>query len=175
MQTTADGQIWVGYFDEGVFGGGIGRAGAVCFDAAGKPVFRYNEFAIAQNLPPVADCYTLNVAEDAVWLCYYTAFPLVCLRDMQFDRVWPDFGATKAVAVRGKTFIRFPAYNDPYLRARGSVSEEEILLQLIAPDGRNLSQLSRSSHSDYESVQFAVCARGARMYVFDERGLYELP
>ena len=29
------GQIWVGYFDEGVDGGGIGTEGLVCFDSNG--------------------------------------------------------------------------------------------------------------------------------------------
>lgn len=33
LQTTQDGLIWVSYFDEGVFGGGIGRQGLVCYDA----------------------------------------------------------------------------------------------------------------------------------------------
>ena len=36
VQATADGQIWVSYFDEGVFWGmSLGRSGLVCLDAAG--------------------------------------------------------------------------------------------------------------------------------------------
>jgi len=33
IQTTPDGRIWVSYFDEGVYGNGIGSEGLVCFDS----------------------------------------------------------------------------------------------------------------------------------------------
>jgi hypothetical protein len=81
LQTTQDGKIWVSYFDEGVFGDGIGVEGAVCFDAGGSPDFRFADFANSQRLPAIADCYAMNVTpEGEVWLNYYTDFPLVRLR-----------------------------------------------------------------------------------------------
>lgn len=176
LQTTPDGHIWVGYFDEGVFGNGIGQAGAICFDSEGHQLLRYNNLAREKGLPDIADCYALNVADDAVWLCYYTDFSLVCLKQMQVDRVWPQFGATRAVAIRGVSFVRFPAYGSPYLRARSCDSKQETELKLIGPDGRNLSQVTPGKRGGGQGyVAFQVCARGSRMYVYDDYGLYELP
>jgi hypothetical protein len=60
VNTTAESHIWVGYFDEGVYGGsGIGSEGLVCFDAAGRPIFKYAEFAEKEKLPHIDDCYSL--------------------------------------------------------------------------------------------------------------------
>ena len=68
LQTTPEGQIWVGYFDEGVYGGGIGSEGLVCFDSNGTSIFKYAEFAKQHGLPFIDDCYTLNVVGAAVWV-----------------------------------------------------------------------------------------------------------
>lgn len=51
LQTTPQGLIWVSYFDEGVYGGSIGRQGLVCFDNAGTPLFKYADFAEQNELP----------------------------------------------------------------------------------------------------------------------------
>lgn len=174
IQTTGDGQIWVSYFDEGVFGLGIGQAGAICFDSGGKPIFKYNDFAASKGLPFIADCYTLNVIEDAVWLCYYDDFPLVRLQHFQSTGVWKNFGATKAVAVRGETVVRFPAYDTPFLHLRTLDSNDETRLKLVAPDGSLLSELKPPGQQP-AYVPFVVRARGARIYVFDEHRLYEVP
>jgi hypothetical protein len=94
LQTTPDGMIWVSYFDEGVFGGGIGSEGLVCFDTSGVPVFRYVKFAEQNNLPFICDCYAMNVSVAGdVWLNYYTDFPLVHLRNLSLEKVWRDFGS----------------------------------------------------------------------------------
>jgi hypothetical protein len=115
LQTTLDGKIWVSYFDEGVFGGGIGNQGLVCFDAAGVPVFRFAEFAEKHGLPMIYDCYAMNVAsENEIWLNYYTDFPLVRLRGFQLDQVWSSFPAmgdgfaiaeTEAIYLRDGRFM----------------------------------------------------------------------
>jgi hypothetical protein len=107
LQTTPDGLIWVSYFDEGVFGGGIGRQGLVCFNAVGDPVFKYGEFAEQAALPMIADCYAMNVdGTDAVWLNYYTDFPLVQLSNFKLEQMWKTFGAVgQAFAVRGNRLV----------------------------------------------------------------------
>lgn len=84
LQTTAKGHIWVSYFDEGVFGSGIGASGLICFDSTGTPVFKYSDLAENHQVPYIDDCYALNVInDDEVWLCYYADFPLVCLREFK--------------------------------------------------------------------------------------------
>ena len=99
LQTTPDGRIWVSYFDEGVFGRGIGQQGLVCFDAAGSALFRYADFAEQNALPMICDCYAMNVDQMGdVWINYYTDFPLVRLSDFEVERVWREF------RVLGNTF-----------------------------------------------------------------------
>ena len=107
IQTTADGRIWVSYFDEGVFGSGIGRQGLVCFDSAGRNLFKYADFAEQNDLPMISDCYAINVDFSGdVWLNYYMDFPLVRLREFKLHKAWKEFGALgKAFAIRGEEII----------------------------------------------------------------------
>lgn len=95
LQTTPDARIWVSYFDEGVFGCGIGKQGAVCFDPMGNPIFQYGDFAEQNGLPFISDCYAMNATGMGdIWLNYYTDFPLVQLRDFALQHSWNNFGAT---------------------------------------------------------------------------------
>lgn len=85
IQATAEGRIWVSYFDEGVFGDmPLGQAGLACLDSSGQVTFRFNELASTGAVPYIADCYALNACSSReAWLCYYTDFPLVHLVDGQ--------------------------------------------------------------------------------------------
>ena len=107
LQTTPAGRIWVSYFDEGVFGGDIGRNGVVCFNSNGDPEFKYAEFAEAKGLPFISDCYAMNIADsEDLWLNYYTDFPLVHLHNFALERVWNDFGVLRrAFAVRDNAIV----------------------------------------------------------------------
>ncbi len=80
VRTTHSGQIWVGYFDEGIFGnlgwaapGGppVGAAGLVRF---GPELRRNWEFSGAESID---DCYAVNVVGETLWTCYYSDFPVV--------------------------------------------------------------------------------------------------
>jgi hypothetical protein len=173
IQTTSAGHIWVSYFDEGVFGGGIGQRGLVCFDASGNAIFRYADFAAQHNLPDISDCYALNVCDD-VWACYYTHFPLVCLREFQLERMWEGWGPTKAFAIRGRQVVSFPAYRKPYLLSRSLDDPAESVWKLTDPGGNDLSKLIGNS-PDEGPVPFSVAARGSRMYVWTETALFEVP
>lgn len=174
IQTTSGGQIWVGYFDEGVYGGGIGQSGLVCFDADGSAVFRYSDFATEHSLPHIDDCYALNVCDGAVWVCYYSDFPLVCLKNFHMDRVWKECGATSAFAVRGQQLVRFPAYSKPYLISRTFDDSADTVWTLIDPDGNMLSRLGGESPEEHR-VSFLVAARGPRIYLWTENALFEVP
>ena len=110
VQTEPSGRIWVSYYDEGVYGSGISTEGLVCFDGAGTPVFRYQEFAEQNELPHIDDCYAMNVsAAGDVWVNYYSDFPLVCLENMHLKRHWLEFGSlgsTFAVRDDGVHYLR---------------------------------------------------------------------
>jgi hypothetical protein len=89
VQTTSGSDVWVSYFDEGVFK--AGEPGLACFDHVGERVFAFNS-SIANNddVPIIHDCYAMNVESDnEVWLYYYSAFPLVRLVDKQLAGIWP--------------------------------------------------------------------------------------
>ena len=125
VQTTSDGQIWVSYFDEGVFGNrGWGRGdaastpmgadGLVRFDALGQR----QESGVSMALGPeelIVDCYALNVAsEQETWFYSYTDFPLVRLRPGSPSTVWasPVRGA-HAIVVSDTHVLFGGGYEDP--------------------------------------------------------------
>jgi len=75
VQTSADGRIWVSFFDEGVFGDDpMGAPGLIRLRSDGTLEWAYEP---PPGLEGIADCYALNVATDAVWAYYYMEFPLV--------------------------------------------------------------------------------------------------
>ncbi len=118
VQTTPDGDIWVSYFGEGVFGGSLGADGVICFDRTGTPIFRYRDFAEKHNLPPIHDAHAMNVSGPGeVWLNYSSDFPLVLLRDFTLENFWPRFGPVgnafalrdgAALYLRDAQFMRAP-------------------------------------------------------------------
>jgi hypothetical protein len=89
VQATEQGDIWVGYFDKGVFGPSpLGQHGLVCLDQSGAAQFRFGDLAEAE-LGAIADCYALNVCSGKeVWLYYYTDFSLVQLIEGTLGGCW---------------------------------------------------------------------------------------
>ncbi|TSC33858.1 hypothetical protein [Corallococcus sp. Z5C101001] len=117
VQTTADGQVWVSYFDEGVFGnrgwGGdasrvpIGADGLVRFDAMGQR--QESGVSMALGLEErIVDCYALNVAsEQETWFYSYTDFPLVRMRPGRPSTVWRSPVRGAHVIVVSDTHVLF--------------------------------------------------------------------
>jgi hypothetical protein len=171
VQTTPNGKIWVSYFDEGVYGGGLGsQQGIVCFDSSGHPIFKYFDFAEENELPFIDDCYAMNVvSEDEIWLSYYSAFPLVSIRSFQLYRVWKDFGCMggafslfQGAVVFPKCYARINEGNSQLLRRTLSESPQTESLEPIDDEGRTISG------------RFKTAARGSQFYLWTETALYEL-
>jgi hypothetical protein len=118
IQTTRRGEIWVSYFDEGVFGnqgwGGVGReplgsTGVVRFTSAGVVTYR---FSAPHGFDSMADCYALNVAADFVWVCYYTDFAVVRIDSDGIACGWQtSIKGANAVAISGDRVLLYGAYN----------------------------------------------------------------
>ena len=169
VQTTPNGKIWVGYFDEGVFGHSVGGAGLVCFDALGKPIFKYSEFAQRHELSFIDDCYAMNVVDDEeVWTSYYSEFPLVCIKNFQLEKVWKDFSYMDAFALVSDTvvFTQVELYDGGrkmqlFRRALAASSQKE---QIEARDeqGKMIDGLMRGA------------GRGAHFYLWAGTGLYKM-
>lgn len=169
IQTTANGHIWVSYFDEGVFGGGIGQHGVVCFDNQGHAVFKYSEFAEQNQLPFIDDCYAMNVvSDDEVWLSYYSDFPLVSIRNLQLHRIWKEFGCMKGgFALRSDTVI-FPKC---YTRHEG---KSQILLRTLSSSlAAETVDVVDENGSAIGGLFTAVC-RGPNFYLLTDAALYSL-
>lgn len=157
LATTPEGRIWVGYFDEGIFGnfgwgvsmGGatpIGAPGLVCFDDSFTPVWSFAE--AAADVGSISDCYCLNVTGETAWVSYYTDFPVV-RADTTGATGWRTDGdaayvlladeATRRVAL----FSGYGASNRDRLRvgtlddATGEVSWQQSRW-LVLPDGSKL-------------------------------------
>lgn len=115
IQTTPSGQIWVGYFDEGVIGNygwrePVGASGLVCFDGVGKKLYA---FEAPDPLGPIIDCYAMNVIDDDdVWLCYYTDFPLVHLKNGEVRHRGSFVSGSHALAVWADMILFASGYGD---------------------------------------------------------------
>ena len=77
VRTTRTGRCWIGYFDEGVYGGDpVAHHGIVRFTDELEPDWMY---PFDTGFGPVDDCYALNVDGETAWSCYYSGFPIVRL------------------------------------------------------------------------------------------------
>jgi hypothetical protein len=136
VQTTADGLIWAGYFDEGVFGNNgwgsngvdpVGASGLVCFDEHGRVQSTYD--ARRAGTDDICDCYALNVSEDGAWLCFYTDFPLVRLDRKGNAKVWPTPKKLRGVNV-------FAVGRGHVLLSGGYDKREQFFLYSLANPGK---------------------------------------
>lgn len=128
-------RIWVGWFDEGVFGNrdwripgmesAPSRFGIGAFDEHGALLDHASDVMIA-------DCYALNAFGNEAWACPYRRFPIWRMLTNE-ERVWrtPDnIGGIKAIAV-----------NHPYVLAAGGYYEDFNRALLLKLDGHGASTL----------------------------------
>ncbi|MEV2218276.1 hypothetical protein AB0E01_00170 [Nocardia vinacea] len=114
--TTTDGHIWVGYHDEGIFrwspdySPGLGGSGLVRFTQDLRPDWQYWDRASEPNLPPIYDCYALNVDGDTVWTCYYSDFPIVRIQDGVCTSWRNDVFGARTLAVGGDRVALYGGY-----------------------------------------------------------------
>jgi hypothetical protein len=84
-------QIWVGWFDEGVFGNGDWRVPDEEWPPSSRGIGLFSIDGSYRQLPAfpdVADCYALNIVDEGVWACAYEDFPLLHLRPDRPVRWW---------------------------------------------------------------------------------------
>ena len=144
VQVAADGTIWVGYFDEGVFGNyGWGHPGPTPLGSGGIAAWT-PELEKTWELDPsaglVSDCYTLNLSQNDVLSAPYTDFPIVQI-DAGTVTVTPTKNITgpKGIVRSGDRVALIGGYHDPGLLVVGVLAEgrfsETARMQLVTPSG----------------------------------------
>jgi hypothetical protein len=116
---TSTGQVWAGYFDEGIFGNygwgkpgtaePVGASGIVEFSSGLEPMWHHPGIA-AGPWGPVDDCYALNVADQCTWACYDAGFPVVRIRDGTLTGWHNDITGVRALAAGGSRAALFGGY-----------------------------------------------------------------
>jgi len=149
VQVDRQDRIWVGYFDEGVYGNfgwgagdgppPTGASGLACFNRIGTKLWEYEA---PEELGPIDDCYALNVSELGTWAYYYSDFPLVRV-DQQTMGVtaWrtPGDGGS-AFATDGKRALLYGGYDrqkNPcrLLDLKGNSADLIAEVSLAVPEG----------------------------------------
>lgn len=165
---TASGKIWVGYFDEGVYGNfGWGGPGPAPIGATG--IVRFTEILHPEwhfptdDLDPIDDCYALNVAGETAWSSYYSGFPVVRIENTV--RSWPGSGsAANALITDGTRCALVGGYREHHGRMLvGDLDEGHFKpYRLTLPDDRPLPDRAR------------IVGRGADLHVFIDSAWYRL-
>ena len=173
---TGDGHLWVGYFDEGVYGnfgwgnpGGdppIGACGLARFTPSLQLDWRYPSH-VDQPWGAISDCYALNVTDTDVWACYYTNWPVVRIRDGTVAS-WPNAVAgARALAIDGNRVALYGGYGPDQDRlVTGQLAAEGVQVtgeyRVILPGGQPLP------------AQTQVIGRGACLHFLTTDSWYQL-
>jgi hypothetical protein len=153
LQTDKRGNIWVGYFDEGVYGnfgwggsgdaGPVGASGLLCFNARGEKLWEYQPVSGTDS---ISDVYALNVFGDEAWAYYYTDFPLVRIGGDRRVEAWTtDTAGARAFAVGELDVLLFGGYGEnrtaaKWLRLTDHKARTEQDVSLSLTDGGNLAE-----------------------------------
>jgi hypothetical protein len=125
-------RIWVGWFDEGIFGGGWyvpgmewppSSNGVACFAPDGSIM---NVPTWPEEAGFIADCYALTPSGSGAWASPYTDFPLVRFVPGKATRWWRnEFAGAKAIAIDGNHMLLAGGY--------GSDAARLVLVELDQP------------------------------------------
>jgi hypothetical protein len=166
VQIDSEDRIWVGYFDEGVYGNfgwgmgdgpaPIGAAGLLCFDRTGKKLWEYES---PEGAGPIDDCYALNVSEAGAWAYYYSDFPLVHIdRKTMGVTAWSTpGGGGSAFATDGKRLLLYGGYGREKNPCR--------LFELHGDAAKLASKVSLTLPKG-NGADLRMMGRGDRLYLF---------
>jgi hypothetical protein len=149
--TTRAGNVWVGYFDEGVYGNfgwgdegappPLGAAGLMRFTDALQPDWT---FPADNRWGTIDDCYALNVDGETAWACYYSDFPVVRADGDDLTGWRNDIASgVRALAVSDRRVALFGGYGPDHDRlVVGELGGKRVRhrgeYRLVLPDGSPL-------------------------------------
>ena len=164
IQTDAEGRIWVGYFDEGIFGnfgwqyagGPFGAAGLSCFAKSGQKMWDYEP---PEGFDHISDCYALNVSSSGVWSHYYQDFPIALVDSNWHVRCWKtDLSGGRTFAVGDNKVLLYGGYGDRRIACN--------LLSLEDHDARLAAEVSLALPREIDPSKDTVIGRAKRLHVF---------
>jgi len=122
---TGSGQVWIGYFDEGIYGNygwgqadtdePVGASGIVRFSPGLAPAWHYPRYTEVGPWDAISDCYALNVDDQCAWACYDSDFPVVCIRDDAVTGWHNEIKGASALAVAGSRVALFGGYGPDHV------------------------------------------------------------
>jgi hypothetical protein len=163
-------RIWVGWFDEGVFGNASWRVpgferppssyGLAAFDEFGSPV------AHAPEREEIADCYALNVFGDAVWASTFPGFPIGSLTGSGQWHWWTtQITGTRALAVEGAFVLAAGGY--------GSEGNRVVLLRLADGGFERLGEWRLPLMAGFPNRVDCIDGRSDRLHIVDDGKWYQ--
>lgn len=161
LLTASDDKLWIGYFDEGIFGGAqdssgrwpVSSGGVVRFDRALNDEWRLNDNP-PQGLP-VDDCYALSVNGSDVWSCYYSGFPIIHIAGERIRHFDNSVSGANAIAV-----------SHEYVLLAGGYTGAERRLTLLRLTGGVASVIWQSDKAlSHSSRQVTVAGRNGILHV----------
>ena len=169
LQVTSSGRIWVGYFDEGVFGNfgwkhPRGASGLVSLDSTGALTY---EFAPPPGLDAMDWCYAINARSDSeLWCFCATNLPLVQIRESQVVGSWElPVTASDAFAISDDAALFRGGYNESHTYH----------LCTFAPNTlRRVATFSLVSGARKPIAADRVVGRGDRLFLLAGRDIYRV-
>lgn len=164
LQVSESGDIWVGYFDEGVYGQTVGESGLSCFNSKGKQIFTFTDFSMEKkDIPSIDDCYALNVvSNNEIYCYYYSDFPLLNIKNMSEYRIYNNFKikGSNAFVVWKEQVLFGPTY-----------SNDKLLYSYFLRD-KSVTTYKPVNRSGEILRDFKVIGRKSKLYLVDERDIY---
>jgi hypothetical protein len=170
VQSDAKGNIWVGYFDEGVYGnfgwqldgGPFGAAGVSCFSRNGQKIW---DFEPPEGFDHISDCYALNVPNTGAWVHYYTDFPIALVDSNWRVRAWKTrTSGAKTFAVGDGRVLLYGGYGD----RRSSCS----LLEIQSGTAELIGKVSLVLPKEVDLTKATVIGRDRTLHVFSNDDWY---
>ena len=172
LLTTPSGAIWVGYFDEGIYGNlgwgygdapaPIGSPGIVRFGADLEPDWR---FPVGGAIPAPDDVYAMNVDDETVWSCYYNQFPIVRIDGEQITEWSNQARGNYVMLVADDVCALIGGHYDAPEAVAGR-------LHAGAFSGGRTSQITMPA--EVENARARLISRGAELHVIAEQGWFKV-
>lgn len=161
VQTDVRGNVWVGYFDEGVYGNfgwqdPLGAAGLSCFSDTGQKLW---DFRPPEGFDYISDCYALNVCRNGVWAYYYTDFPFARIDADWTVRCWKtESSGGSSFAIAGEQALLYSGYNEKRTACK--------LFQLADKGAELVADVRLVLPSEVDLSKSIVIGRNGALHVF---------